>query len=100
MWAVVRPRRFRRPDQAMKQVAVRIKLELAQYAKWPPSPILLGSRRLDPRLLARARLTELLKQPQFTPYPVEEQVVSIFAGVARLSRPGRGRRCHRFEQGC
>jgi F-type H+-transporting ATPase subunit alpha len=40
---------------------------------------------LDPatqRLLARgARLTELLKQPQFSPMPVEEQVVSIFAGT-------------------
>jgi F-type H+/Na+-transporting ATPase subunit alpha len=40
---------------------------------------------LDPatqRLLARgARLTELLKQPQFSPVPVEEQVVSIFAGT-------------------
>ena len=34
------------------------------------------------RLLARgARLTELLKQPQFQPLPVEEQVVAIFAGV-------------------
>jgi len=34
------------------------------------------------RLLARgARLTELLKQPQFSPLPVEEQVVAIFAGV-------------------
>jgi len=40
---------------------------------------------LDPatqRLLARgSRLTELLKQPQFKPVPVEEQVVSIFAGT-------------------
>jgi F-type H+-transporting ATPase subunit alpha len=34
------------------------------------------------KLLNRgARLTELLKQPQFSPMPVEEQVVSIFAGV-------------------
>jgi F-type H+-transporting ATPase subunit alpha len=34
------------------------------------------------RLLNRgARLTELLKQPQYSPSPVEEQVVSIFAGV-------------------
>ncbi|MBV9735553.1 MAG: F0F1 ATP synthase subunit alpha, partial [Acidisphaera sp.] len=34
------------------------------------------------RLLARgARLTELLKQPQFKPVPVEEQVVAIFAGT-------------------
>ena len=34
------------------------------------------------RLLARgSRLTELLKQPQFAPVPVEEQVVAIFAGT-------------------
>src|SRR5215204_7209670 len=34
------------------------------------------------RLLARgARLTELLKQPQYSPMPVEEQVASIFAGT-------------------
>ena len=34
------------------------------------------------RLLARgSSLTELLKQPQYTPFPVEEQVISIFAGV-------------------
>ena len=34
------------------------------------------------RLLARGeRLTELLKQPQYSPLPVEEQVVAIFAGV-------------------
>jgi F-type H+-transporting ATPase subunit alpha len=34
------------------------------------------------RLLARgSRLTEMLKQPQFSPVPVEEQVVSIFAGT-------------------
>ena len=38
------------------------------------------------RLLARgARLTELLKQPQFSPVPVEEQVVLIYAGTQRLS---------------
>jgi F-type H+-transporting ATPase subunit alpha len=34
------------------------------------------------RLLNRgARLTELLKQPQFTPYPVEEEVVALYLGV-------------------
>jgi F-type H+-transporting ATPase subunit alpha len=34
------------------------------------------------RQLARgARLTELLKQPQYSPYPVEEQVISIWAGT-------------------
>ncbi len=67
----------------MKQVAGRIKLELAQYREM--ASFAQFSSDLDPatqRLLARgSRLTELLKQPQFSPLPVEEQVVSIFAGV-------------------
>jgi len=69
--------------KAMKQVAGRIKLELAQYREMAAFSQFASD--LDPstqRLLARgARLTELLKQPQFTPMPVEEQVVSIFAGT-------------------
>ena len=69
--------------KAMKQVAGRIKLELAQYREM--AAFAQFASDLDPstrRLLARgARLTELLKQPQFTPYTVEEQVVVIFAGV-------------------
>src|SRR5271170_2431159 len=69
--------------KAMKQVAGRIKLELAQYREMA-SFAQFGSD-LDAstqRLLARgARLTELLKQAQFAPVPVEEQVVSIFAGT-------------------
>jgi F-type H+-transporting ATPase subunit alpha len=69
--------------KAMKQVAGRIKLELAQYREM--AAFAQFASDLDAstqRLLARgARLTELLKQPQFSPYPVEEQVVSIFAGV-------------------
>jgi F-type H+-transporting ATPase subunit alpha len=69
--------------KAMKQVAGRIKLELAQYREM--AAFAQFASDLDPatqRLLARgARLTELLKQPQFSPLPVEEQVVSIFAGV-------------------
>jgi len=69
--------------KAMKQVAGRIKLELAQYREM--ASFAQFSSDLDPatqRLLARgSRLTELLKQPQFSPLPVEEQVVSIFAGV-------------------
>jgi F-type H+-transporting ATPase subunit alpha len=67
----------------MKQVAGRIKLELAQYREMAAFSQFASD--LDPstqRLLARgARLTELLKQPQFTPMPVEEQVVSIFTGT-------------------
>ncbi len=69
--------------KAMKQVAGRIKLELAQYREM--AAFAQFASDLDPstqRLLARgARLTELLKQPQFQPMAVEEQVVSIFAGT-------------------
>jgi F-type H+/Na+-transporting ATPase subunit alpha len=69
--------------KAMKQVAGRIKLELAQYREM--AAFAQFSSDLDAstqRLLARgARLTELLKQPQYAPMPVEEQVVSIFAGT-------------------
>ena len=69
--------------KAMKQVAGRIKLELAQYREM--AAFAQFSSDLDPatqKLLARgARLTELLKQPQYEPVPVEEQVVAIYAGV-------------------
>ncbi|OYQ33373.1 F0F1 ATP synthase subunit alpha [Niveispirillum lacus] len=69
--------------KAMKQVAGTIKLELAQYREM--AAFAQFASDLDAttqRLLSRgARLTELLKQPQFKPMPVEEQVVSIFAGV-------------------
>ncbi|WP_114374459.1 F0F1 ATP synthase subunit alpha [Elioraea thermophila] len=69
--------------KAMKQVAGRIKLELAQYREM--AAFAQFASDLDAatqRLLARgSRLTELLKQPQYEPMPVEEQVVSIFAGT-------------------
>jgi F-type H+/Na+-transporting ATPase subunit alpha len=69
--------------KAMKQVAGRIKLELAQYREM--AAFAQFASDLDAatqRLLARgARLTELLKQGQFKPMPVEEQVVAIYAGV-------------------
>ncbi|MBV8935946.1 MAG: F0F1 ATP synthase subunit alpha [Alphaproteobacteria bacterium] len=69
--------------KAMKQVAGRIKLDLAQYREM--AAFSQFSSDLDAatqRLLARgSRLTELLKQPQFAPVPVEDQVVAIFAGT-------------------
>jgi F-type H+-transporting ATPase subunit alpha len=69
--------------KAMKKVSGSIKLELAQYREM--AAFAQFGSDLDAstqRLLARgARLTELLKQPQFQPMPMEEQVVSIFAGV-------------------
>src|SRR5262245_23472000 len=69
--------------KAMKQVAGRIKLDLAQYREMAAfSQFASDLDASTQRLLARgARLTELLKQPQFSPLPVEEQVVSIFAGT-------------------
>jgi len=69
--------------KAMKKVAGSIKLELAQYREM--AAFAQFGSDLDAstqRLLNRgARLTELLKQAQYAPMPVEEQVVSIFAGV-------------------
>ena len=69
--------------RAMKQVAGRIKLELAQYREMAAfSQFASDLDAATQRLLARgSRLTELLKQAQFSPVPVEEQVVSIFAGT-------------------
>ena len=69
--------------KAMKQVAGSIKLELAQYREMAAFAQF-GSDldKATQRLLNRGeRLTELLKQPQYSPMPVEEQTVSIFAGV-------------------
>ena len=69
--------------KAMKQVAGSIKLELAQYREMEAfSQFASDLDASTQQLLARgARLTEVLKQPQFTPYSMEEQVVSIFCGV-------------------
>ena len=69
--------------KAMKQVSGSIKLELAQYREMEAfSQFASDLDATTQRLLARgARLTEVLKQNQFAPYPMEEQVVSIFAGV-------------------
>ena len=69
--------------KAMKQVAGKIKGELAQYREM--AAFAQFGSDLDAttqRLLARGeRLTELLKQPQFSPLKVEEQVCSIYAAV-------------------
>ncbi|MFC3100904.1 F0F1 ATP synthase subunit alpha [Altererythrobacter lauratis] len=69
--------------KAMKKVAGSIKLELAQYREM--AAFAQFGSDLDAatqKLLNRgARLTELLKQKQFSPMPFEEQVVSIYAGT-------------------
>jgi F-type H+/Na+-transporting ATPase subunit alpha len=70
--------------KAMKKVAGSIKLELAQYREM--AAFAQFGSDLDAstqKLLARgARLTELLKQPQYQPMPVEEQVASIYSGTS------------------
>jgi F-type H+-transporting ATPase subunit alpha len=69
--------------KAMKQVAGTMKLELAQYREM--AAFAQFASDLDAttqKLLARGqRLTELLKQGQYSPMPVEEQVASIYAGT-------------------
>jgi len=69
--------------KAMKQVAGSIKLELAQYREMEAfAQFASDLDAATQKLLARgSRLTELLKQPQYQPLPVEQQVVVIFAGV-------------------
>src|SRR3990167_1529564 len=69
--------------KAMKQVAGSIKLELAQYREMAAfaqfaSDLDVATQKL---LNRGSRLTELLKQSQYSPMPVEDQVISIFAGV-------------------
>ncbi|HYZ64552.1 MAG TPA: F0F1 ATP synthase subunit alpha [Acetobacteraceae bacterium] len=69
--------------KAMKKVAGSIKLELAQYREMAAFAQFASDLDASTQaLLARgARLTELLKQPQFSPMPVEEQVASIYTGT-------------------
>ncbi|MGE5504744.1 MAG: F0F1 ATP synthase subunit alpha [Actinomycetota bacterium] len=86
--------------KAMKQVAGSIKLELAQYREM--AAFAQFASDLDPatqKLLSRgARLTELLKQPQFSPMPTEEEVVAIFAGVKGYLDKVEVRDVGRFEK--
>ena len=69
--------------KAMKQVAGSIKMDLAQYREMAAFAQFASDMDASTRkLLERgARLTELLKQPQYSPMSVEEQVAVIFAGV-------------------
>ncbi len=69
--------------KAMKQVAGKIKLELAQYREMEAFAQFASDLDASTqKLLARgARLTQLLKQPQYSPLTSEEQVVVIFAGT-------------------
>jgi len=69
--------------KAMKQVSGSIKLDLAQFREMEAfSQFASDLDQSTRKLLERGRrLTEILKQPQYTPLSVEEQVIVIFAGV-------------------
>ena len=69
--------------KAMKKVAGSVKLELAQYREMEAFAQFASDLDASTqRLLARgARLTELLKQPQYQPLKVSEQVLAIYAGT-------------------
>jgi F-type H+-transporting ATPase subunit alpha len=87
--------------KAMKKVAGRIKGELAQYREM--AAFAQFGSDLDAttqRLLNRgARLTELLKQQQFSPLKMEEQACVIYAGVNGYLDPIPVNRVRAFEQG-
>ncbi len=86
--------------KAMKQVAGSIKLELAQYREMESFAQFASDLDASTQqLLARgARLTEVLKQGQFTPYAMEEQVISLFAGVQGFLDTIKIKDIVRFEQ--
>ncbi len=72
--------------KAMKNVSGSLKLELAQFRDMQAFAMFASDldattrRQLD----RGGRLVELLRQPQYSPYPVEEQVVSVWAGLQGL----------------
>ncbi|MDR1214101.1 MAG: F0F1 ATP synthase subunit alpha [Propionibacteriaceae bacterium] len=72
--------------KAMKSVAGTLKISLAQFRDMQAFAMFASDldetsrRQLD----RGVRLTELLRQPQFSPYPMEEQVVSVWAGLNGL----------------
>jgi F-type H+-transporting ATPase subunit alpha len=67
----------------MKKVSGTLKIDLAQYRSLEAFAMFASDLDAASRqqLTRGARLMELLKQPQYSPYPIEEQVVSIWAGT-------------------
>jgi F-type H+-transporting ATPase subunit alpha len=69
--------------KSIKKVSGTLKLELAQYRSLEAFAMFASDLDAASRqqLTRGARLMELLKQPQYSPYPVAEQVASIWAGT-------------------
>lgn len=85
--------------KAMKQVSGSMKLDLAQYREMAAfAQFASDLDQSTKNLLARgARLTEMLKQPQYHPMPVEEEVVAVFAGVKGFLDKIPVAKVHEFE---
>ncbi len=87
--------------KAMKKVAGRLRLELAQFRELEAFAQF-GSE-LDPTTQAQLergrRLTELLKQPQYQPVPVERQIVAVYAGTRGYLDPIQVELVKEFEKG-
>ena len=86
--------------KSMRKVSGTLKLELAQYRSLEAFAMFASDLDAASRqqLVRGARLMELLKQPQYTPYPVEDQVASIWAGThGKLDKVALGE-VRRFER--
>lgn len=85
--------------KAMKQVAGKLRLDLAQYREL--SAFMQFASELDPKTRAQidqgSRMVEILKQPQFEPVPVEKQVVIIWAGASGLLKDIPIEKMKKFE---
>ena len=85
--------------KAMKSVAGRMKLEMANYREVQAFAQFASDldRATQLQLLRGQRLTELLKQNLAKPYPVEEQVISIFAGTSGVMDEVPNESVQKFE---
>ncbi|MDQ7031857.1 MAG: F0F1 ATP synthase subunit alpha [Desulfonauticus sp.] len=87
--------------KAMKKVAGTLRLDLAQYRELAAFAQF-GSdldKATKQKLIRGERLVELLKQPQYQPMPVQEQVVSLYAGTRGFMDDLPVEAVHKFEEG-
>ena len=86
--------------KAMRAVAGRLRLDLAQFRELAAFAMFAGEldKSTQAMLAKGERLTELLKQPQFQPLPMEKQVVIIFAGTNGYLDPVPVPEVRRYEK--
>jgi F-type H+-transporting ATPase subunit alpha len=86
--------------KAMRAVAGRLRLDLAQFRELAAFAMFAGEldKSTQAMLAKGERLTELLKQPQFQPLPMEKQVIAIFAGTNGYLDPVPVPEVRRYEK--